>query len=51
MGISGFGSTTVYGRSRLPLPPAKTTARLDIVEVAFIPAQIFRLAEPSYGAL
>ena len=25
---SGFGSTTVYGRKRVPLPPARMTARL-----------------------
>src|SRR3954468_7467943 len=28
IGISGFGSTVVYGARRVPLPPARMTARL-----------------------
>ena len=27
-GISGFGRTVVYGASRVPRPPARTTARV-----------------------
>src|SRR5579864_2996216 len=48
-GMSGLGSATVYGRSRVPLPPASTTARLDIVEVLFVTAQIAFVAKPLDG--
>src|SRR5579872_5212946 len=44
--MRGLGRTTVYGRKRVPLPPASTTARLDIVDALFIAAQIAFVAEP-----
>src|SRR5262245_9147095 len=49
IGISGFGRTTVYGRRRVPRPPASTTARLHIIEMAFVARQIPRVPEPRYG--
>src|SRR5258707_2662162 len=36
IGIRGFGRTTVYGRSRVPIPPARITARSHIVEMTFM---------------
>src|SRR6202021_1910338 len=50
-GMRGLGSTALYGRRRLPFPPASTTARLDIVQIAFIPPQISFVAEPFACAL
>src|SRR5689334_12056875 len=49
-GISGFGNVTVYGRRRVPRPPASTTARSDIVEIRLVAAQVRRIAEPLRGA-
>src|SRR6266480_734313 len=46
IGIKGFGSTTVYGRKRVPVPPARITARLDIVEFGFVAREIFRTPQP-----
>ena len=43
-GISGLGRTYVYGRSRVPLPPASSTA--CIVESSLIPA-VDRATPPS----
>src|SRR4051812_26105027 len=47
--MRGFGSTTVYGRKRVPLPPANTTARLDIVEVTLVACEIRGGPEPVCG--
>src|ERR1700675_2285470 len=44
--MSGFGKTTVYGRKRVPIPPARTTARLDIVEGPFVTTQVVRVLKP-----
>src|SRR5437899_3436731 len=49
MGINGFGRTTVYGRSRVPIPPARITARSHIVEMALIPSEVFGTLKPVYG--
>src|SRR5207302_2023856 len=49
IGMSGFGKTMVYGRNRLPAPPARITARLDIVDAVFVLAQVLLLAEPGDG--
>ena len=46
IGINGLGKTTVYGRSRVPLPPARMTARLDIVDIRFVMTKIFWFFEP-----
>src|SRR6516225_11895078 len=48
-GIKGFGSTTVYGWSRVPRPPVRTTARSDIVNILVEP-QILADAEPFNSA-
>ena len=42
--MSGFGSTDVYGASRVPRPPARMTARTSVVVEAGSPA-----ARPSCG--
>src|SRR3569623_707053 len=44
-GIRGFGNTTVLGRSRVPLPPARITASLDIVDSRLVTLQILSIAE------
>src|SRR5664279_2322739 len=49
MGMRGLGRTTVYGRSRVPIPPARITARSHIVEMALIPRQILGTLEPVDG--
>src|SRR5215467_14092974 len=46
IGISGFGNTTVYGRRRVPRPPARITARLDIVDFNLVPSEILRASQP-----
>src|SRR5690242_12380740 len=46
IGIRGLGKTTVYGLSRVPLPPARITARLDIVDPGFVEREIRRIGEP-----
>src|SRR4051812_6864171 len=51
IGISGFGSTTVYGLRRVPFPPARMTARLDIVDARLVALHVVWLAEPGYGFL
>src|ERR1035437_3825079 len=49
IGISGFGRTTVYGRNRVSIPPARITARSHIVEVALITCQILGAQKPIDG--
>src|SRR3954465_7734108 len=49
IGIRGLGSTTVYGRNRVPRPPARITARLDIVQVRLVPLQVAFVQEPCRG--
>src|SRR5215218_7001702 len=38
IGTRGFGSTAVYGRRRVPLPPARITALIGSPGVAAAPA-------------
>src|SRR6266516_3635640 len=45
IGTSGFGSVTVYGRNRVPLPPARMTAYLIPV-----PSEADRCASLDVGA-
>src|SRR5512135_3851454 len=44
--MSGFGSTTVYGRRRVPLPPARMTARLDMVHAGLVVPEVYGVPEP-----
>src|SRR5437870_2414682 len=48
--MRGLGNTTVYGRSRVPLPPARITACSDIVDCHLVMAQVVLASEPFYSA-
>src|SRR5690242_17068255 len=46
IGTSGFGIVSVYGRKRVPRPPARITARLDIKQMRLVSLEPTRFCEP-----